>query len=439
MTDNTTLPGTGDVIAADDISGVKHQLVKVEWGPADTANSVDTATGKPLPVQVRSATGLIPIGEPTDAAATATDTTSVSGISIWKQISASIQILAGAVGSSKVATKAAAADFADGSIATLGLKADAKSTATDTTSVTAMSVLKQISASIQAAASSLAGTLTVASHAVTNAGTFAVQATLAAGATNIAKAEDVASADADVGVPAMGVRKATPANSSGTDGDYEMLQMSAGRLWTNSLVGDGTNAVAVKAASTAPTATDPAFVVAISPNSVNPNGTTTDSASAPVAFSTEGKAQLGSLTETAPASDTASSGLNGRLQRIAQRITSLIALLPTALGGSGGLKVDDIFGQYETVAASQTAQALGATGATGDYLAYVEVFPGAAACGVVTILDNATTWGTFAGGGTTALPSLVPFRIDVGAYSASGAWKITTGANVTAVGVGKFT
>lgn len=40
----------------------------------------------------------------------------------------------------------------------------------------------------------------------------------------------------------------------------------------------------------------------------------------------------GAVMETAPATDTASSGLNGRLQRIAQRITSLIALLPTALG-----------------------------------------------------------------------------------------------------------
>lgn len=68
---------------------------------------------------------------------------------------------------------------------------------------------------------------------VDNGGTFAVQATVAAGATNIAKAEDVASADADVGVPAMAVRKATPANTSGTDGDYEMLQMSAGRLWVD--------------------------------------------------------------------------------------------------------------------------------------------------------------------------------------------------------------
>jgi hypothetical protein len=41
---------------------------------------------------------------------------------------------------------------------------------------------------------------------------------------------------------------------------------------------------------------------------------------------------IGSLTETAPATDTASSGLNGRLQRIAQRITSLIALIPASLG-----------------------------------------------------------------------------------------------------------
>ena len=40
----------------------------------------------------------------------------------------------------------------------------------------------------------------------------------------------------------------------------------------------------------------------------------------------------GSLTETAPATDTASSGLNGRLQRVAQRITSLIALIPASLG-----------------------------------------------------------------------------------------------------------
>lgn len=48
--------------------------------------------------------------------------------------------------------------------------------------------------------------------------------------------------------------------------------------------------------------------------------------------------KTGSLTETAPTTDTASSGLNGRLQRIAQRITSLITALgsPFQAGGSIG-------------------------------------------------------------------------------------------------------
>lgn len=48
---------------------------------------------------------------------------------------------------------------------------------------------------------------------------------------------------------------------------------------------------------------------------------------------------VGAVNETAPGSDTASSGLNGRLQRIAQRVSSLIALVPTALTGSGNFKV----------------------------------------------------------------------------------------------------
>lgn len=64
---------------------------------------------------------------------------------------------------------------ADGASVTLGAKADAKSTATDTTAITAMSVWKQISASAQAIATSIAGTLTVATHAVTQSGTWTVQ------------------------------------------------------------------------------------------------------------------------------------------------------------------------------------------------------------------------------------------------------------------------
>jgi hypothetical protein len=75
-------------------------------------------------------------------------------------------------------------------------------------------------------------------------------------------------------------------------------------------------------------------------------GQTTKSASLAVTIASDDDIQgkLGSLTETAPASDTASSGLNGRLQRVAQRVTSLIGLFPAALGANGGLKVDIVGG-----------------------------------------------------------------------------------------------
>lgn len=114
------------------------------------------------------------LGVKTDAKATATDGTSVSAISIWKQISASVQAMAAGGGGTVVT-------LADGANVTQGAKADAKAATTDATPITAMSVWKQISFSVQAIAASLAGTLTVASHAVTNAGTFAVQVSNANG------------------------------------------------------------------------------------------------------------------------------------------------------------------------------------------------------------------------------------------------------------------
>lgn len=79
---------------------------------------------------------------------------------------------------------------------------------------------------------------------VVGTGTFAVQATIAAGATNIAKAEDAASADGDVGVPAMAIQKLTPINTAGTDGDYAMLQMQDGRLWTYTTIPAGATTIA---------------------------------------------------------------------------------------------------------------------------------------------------------------------------------------------------
>lgn len=90
--------------------------------------------------------------------------------------------------------------------------------------------------------------------AVTQPVSGTVTATIAAGASTIAKAEDVASADGDVGVGMLFVRKATPANTSGTDGDYEFGQISAGRVWVSATVDTalpaGTNAIGKLASNT---------------------------------------------------------------------------------------------------------------------------------------------------------------------------------------------
>lgn len=79
-------------------------------------------------------------------------------------------------------------------------------------------------------------------------------------------------------------------------------------------------------------------------------------------------ALLGGLTETAPASDTASSGISGRLQRIAQRLTALIAQIPATLGQKTGansmsmvLASDQILAMTNQVVAAITAAWTSAT------------------------------------------------------------------------------
>jgi hypothetical protein len=96
-------------------------------------------------------------------------------------------------------------------------------------------------------------------------------------------------------------------------------------------------------------------------------------------------------------------------------------------------------GYYVAVAASQTDSVIqSSTGATGDYLDHMVVIPATTAPGVVTIKDNATSLIAYPGGGTTALLTLTPFVIYVGAVSRSGAWKVTTGSNVSVLAVGRF-
>jgi hypothetical protein len=79
MVDNVAVTaGTGTSVATDDIGGVHYQRVKVTWGPDGTANDADVATGKPMPIQLRSSTGTAVTV--TDAAPSATDNALVVGI-----------------------------------------------------------------------------------------------------------------------------------------------------------------------------------------------------------------------------------------------------------------------------------------------------------------------------------------------------------------------
>lgn len=94
--------------------------------------------------------------------------------------------------------------------------------------------------------------------------------------------------------------------------------------------------------------------------------------------------------------------------------------------------------EYETVAASQTAQVIGATGAIGDYMAGLLVIPATTSPGNVLLLDNVTSITVFTGG-ASSVSNLVPFFIPIQAKSVSGAWKLTTGANVSVFAVGNFT
>lgn len=103
------------------------------------------------------------------------------------------------------------------------------------------------------------------------------------------------------------------------------------------------------------------------------------------------------------------------------------------------LRVDPIGFEYEAVAASQTTQALGATGATGDLLAHLLVIPATLSPGGVAIKDGAGTAITVFTGGTDSVGSLVPFAIPIYGISTAGAWQVTTGANVSAIAFGFFT
>jgi hypothetical protein len=154
-------------------------------------------------------------------------------------------------------------------------------------------------------------------------------------------------------------------------------------------------------------------------------GRAASTASRPVVLSNEDAAYLDGIEGSLTSIDT-------RLATQAGYLDGVEAKLDAILLGIGG-------NEYETVAASQTTQALGATGATGDYLGGVLIIPATTSPGAVAIKDGAGSAVTIFAGGASSVTSLVPFFVPLGIKSGVGAWQITTGANVSAIGVGDFT
>ena len=90
--------------------------------------------------------------------------------------------------------------------------------------------------------------------------------------------------------------------------------------------------------------------------------------------------------------------------------------------------------QYETVAASQTGQVLGGTGATGDYVQRLIINTITVATAGVTLIDGSTSIVI-----QTAASGVIGVQsVEIGVASVSGAWSVTTGAGATVVAVGIF-
>lgn len=239
-----------------------------------------------------------------------------------------------------------------------------------------------------------------------------------------------------------------PALSAGTNniGDVDVLTLPAGTVAGSSSLPTGTNNIGDVDVLTLPALpagtnnigdvdvlTLPALPAGNNnigdvdiASSVLPTGAATETTLGTRLSESDFDSKTGALTETAPATDIASSGLNGRLQRVAQRLTSLVALFPTSLG------------------TKTAANSLSVSTASDDALVALQ--------GAVTETAPATDIASSGLNGRlqriaqrlTSLIALVPtsldangyFRVGAGGYAKKPAVTLTRGNNTTAYSVG---
>lgn len=429
MADNLTITqGSGTTIAADDIAGAKYQRVKIGLGTDGNAADMEGGAGAvssgvlrvtlasddsaiALLTTIDSDTGTISTNSgtiATNSGTIASDTTTIA--TDTTAMSALLTTIDADTGS--MATLLGTIDTDTGAMATLlgTIDADTGTIATDTTAMSGL--LTTIDADTGSIATDMSAALT------------ALQLIDDAIYTDDADWTDSTSKHMLTGGLYQSTRQTV------TDGDVAPFQVnSEGVLLVydlNAGAASGGTASADDADFTAGTTSGtPAMgVYESSPTSV-----------------TDGDLGIAGITSTRElkTSDASAAAL---LTTIDADTGSMATLLGTIDADTSTINTrlnNALIGEYETVAASQTDQALGATGGTGDYLAAILIVPATTSPGAVSIKDGAGSAITIFTGGTDSVSNLVPFTIPLGITSAAGAWQVTTGTNVSCIGIGNFT
>lgn len=171
-------------------------------------------------------------------------------------------------------------------------------------------------------------------------------------------------------------------------------------------------------------------------------------ASAPAGVTvSDGAAEtIGAKADAVAAAYNSTASLMAKITRLVGIAEGAIATAPSVIAGGDGttgasvtnpVPVDWEGREYETVAASATNQALGATGAIGDTLEGLWVVPTTTAPGAISVKDGSDAAMEVFAGGTIA--SVIGWWINYPLKSRTGAIQITTGANVKVTAFGKFT
>jgi hypothetical protein len=200
MVDNVSISeGDGDkTIATDDVGGVQYQRIKISWGGDGNATEVDTASGKPFPVQLRGSAGGDVVKLEDDASANADP-----GVPMLAVRKAAPANTSGADGDYEFLQMSSGRLWVDPSGVTLNLIAG------------------------QTGVAGGAGVSGASTQRVIHATDDPLVAAV--------KGEDDASANGDKGVVIFAKRADAPAATSNADGDYEALQVFQGMQWTWSM------------------------------------------------------------------------------------------------------------------------------------------------------------------------------------------------------------